>query len=40
MVDGRVALEGDETVIKRIEELGYQGYFKELQNFGELTSSK
>lgn len=40
MVDGRVALEGDETVIKRIEELGYQGYFKELQNFDELTSSK
>ncbi|ACB39699.1 Fe-S cluster assembly ATPase SufC [Pyrobaculum neutrophilum] len=31
MAEGRVILEGDEGVIKRIEEVGYQNYFKEIQ---------
>ncbi|RFA94957.1 Fe-S cluster assembly ATPase SufC [Pyrobaculum aerophilum] len=35
MAEGRVVLEGDENVIKRIEEVGYQSYFNEIkQAFG------
>ncbi|MEM1598440.1 MAG: Fe-S cluster assembly ATPase SufC [Pyrobaculum sp.] len=31
MAEGRVVLEGDENVIKKIEEVGYHSYFKEIQ---------
>jgi Fe-S cluster assembly ATP-binding protein len=31
MAEGRVVLEGDENVIKRIEEVGYQSYFAEIK---------
>ncbi|MEZ0319440.1 MAG: Fe-S cluster assembly ATPase SufC [Pyrobaculum sp.] len=31
MAEGEVVLEGDENVIKKIEEVGYQSYFKEIQ---------
>ncbi|MFN3803997.1 MAG: Fe-S cluster assembly ATPase SufC [Pyrobaculum sp.] len=34
MVEGRVVLEGDEEVVRRIEELGYQSYFRELESAG------
>lgn len=30
MAEGRIILEGDETIVKKIEEVGYQNYFREL----------
>jgi Fe-S cluster assembly ATP-binding protein len=31
MAEGRIVLEGDENVIRRIEEVGYQSYFAEIK---------